>query len=305
MSDTTSSSPASLHAAPTIVPREKLDFGLDGDIPRHWLDNDAFKTRFFDAMSTLFPVGERFFITCVRDFRDQIQDPHLLQEIKDFTRQEGQHGIVHTQYNSRLQAQGVRVDVILQRQENRLFHVLRKHLSRRFTLGVTAAAEHITAIMADAFVERAEVMRGADERMRAVYVWHAMEEMEHKAVAFDVLVDVAKASYATRVGAMLLVTMLFPLHTFRIMSHMFDVDGLRGWQRAKTWAKGLWWLYKPGGLFLPLAGRYFEYIKPGFHPWKHPVVKSYEPWLALMSTSGPIEASNTLNARLSAEQGVS
>ena len=52
---------------PPIVPREKLDFGLDGDIPKFWLDNDPFKTRFFDAMSTLFPVGEKFFITCVRD----------------------------------------------------------------------------------------------------------------------------------------------------------------------------------------------------------------------------------------------
>ena len=59
---------------PPIVPREKLDFGLDGDIPKYWLDNDPFKTRFFDALSTLFPVGEKFFITCVRDFKDRIND---------------------------------------------------------------------------------------------------------------------------------------------------------------------------------------------------------------------------------------
>ena len=48
---------------PPIIPREKMNFGLDGDIARFWLDNDPFKTRFFDALSTLFPVGERFFIT--------------------------------------------------------------------------------------------------------------------------------------------------------------------------------------------------------------------------------------------------
>ncbi len=53
---------------PPIVPREKLDFDLDGNIPKYWLDNDPFKTRFFDAVSTLFPVGEKIFITCVRDF---------------------------------------------------------------------------------------------------------------------------------------------------------------------------------------------------------------------------------------------
>ena len=96
----------------TIVPREKLDFGLDGDIPKYWFGGDAFKTRFFDAMSTIFPEGERYFISCVRDYRDQVSDPKLLAEIKDFMRQEGQHGIVHSQYNERLKAQGIDVDAL-------------------------------------------------------------------------------------------------------------------------------------------------------------------------------------------------
>jgi predicted metal-dependent hydrolase len=85
-----------------IVPREKLDFDLEGDIPKYWFGGDAFKTRFFDAMSTIFPEGERYFISCVRDYRDQVSDPKLLAEIKDFMRQEGQHGIVHMTYNQRL-----------------------------------------------------------------------------------------------------------------------------------------------------------------------------------------------------------
>jgi uncharacterized protein len=90
------------HNQYSIVPRQNLDFGLDGDIPKYWLGGDPFKTRFFDAMSTLFPEGEKFFITCVRDYRDQITDPHLQQEVKDFMRQEGAHGMVHTQFNDRL-----------------------------------------------------------------------------------------------------------------------------------------------------------------------------------------------------------
>jgi len=282
---------------PPIVPREKLDFGLDGDIPQYWLDNDPFKTRFFDALSTLFPIGEKFFITCVRDFKDRITDPKMLQDIKDFTRQEGQHGILHTQYNNRLKAQGIAVDAILEGQEKRLFGIIRKHFSREFTLGITAASEHITAIMADCFVERPEIFANADERIRALYVWHAMEEMEHKGVAYDVLVDVAQASYRTRIASMLLVTILFPFHVFRIMSHMLHVDGFSRWERTKIWAKGLWWLYKPGGIYLPMMGKYFSYLKPSFHPWQEPVVASYEPWLKLLKETGnPIEAGNRLTA---------
>jgi hypothetical protein len=284
---------------PPIVPREKLDFDLDGDIPKHWLNNDAFKTRFFDAMSTLFPVGEKFFISCVRDFKDQITDPKLLEDIKDFTRQEAQHGMLHTRYNNRLKSQGIAVDTILQKQERRLFGLLRKRLSPEFTLGITTASEHITSIMADCFVERPEIFEGADHRMRALYVWHAMEEMEHKGVAYDVLVDVAKSSYLNRIGSMLLVTVIFPYHVYRIMAHMLQADGFSRWERTKIWAKGLWWLYKPGGVFMPVFAKYFEYLKPGFHPWQTPVVSSYEPWLRLLKETGdPVEAGNLLVAHI-------
>ncbi|WP_374319026.1 metal-dependent hydrolase [Aquabacterium sp.] len=280
---------------PAIVPRDKLQFGLDRDIPRFWLNGDPFKTRFFDALSTLFPVGERFFITCVRDFKDRVTDPKLLQDIRDFTRQEGQHSILHTQYNDRLKAQGVHVDAILAGQEKRLFQVMRGHTSRQFTLALTAASEHITAIMADAFVERPEVFEGADERIRALYVWHAMEEMEHKAVAFDVLRDAAQGSYSNRVRAMLLVTILFPFHVFRIMRHMLRVDGFTPRQRLNIWVKGLWWLYKPGGVFMPMMGKYFRYLHPAFHPWDEPTVASYQPWVARLREDGdPIAASNAL-----------
>jgi predicted metal-dependent hydrolase len=287
---------------PPIVPREKLDFGLDGDIPRFWLDNDPFKTRFFDALSTLFPVGERFFITCVRDFKDQITDPKLIQDIKDFNRQEAQHSLLHTRYNDRLKKQGVQVDVILEKQEQRLFGMLRGKTSRTFTLGVTAASEHVTAIMADAFVERPHMFLGADDRIRALFVWHAMEEMEHKGVAYDVLTRVAKASYFQRVMAMVVVTILFPYHVLRIMRHMLEIDGFKGWQRRKIWLKGLWWLYKPGGVYLPMMGKYFSYLKPGFHPWQEPVVPSYEPWLRLLKETGdPVTAGNRLVAQRTQE----
>jgi predicted metal-dependent hydrolase len=288
--------PASSHP---IVPREKLDFGLDGDIPRFWFGGDPFRTRFFDALSTLFPVGERFFITCVRDYKDQVTDPKMLEDIRDFTRQEGQHGMVHTKYNDRLAAQGVNVERILKGQEWRLFSVIRKYTKRDFTLGITAAAEHITAIMADCFVERQDIFADADPRIRALYIWHAMEEMEHKAVAFDVFQKVAKASYWTRMRAFLLVSLLFPFHTFKIMSHMLKVDGFTRRQRLGLWAKGLWWLYRPRtGLLSAVAWQYLAYMKPGFHPWQQPLVDSYPTWVAALQHSGdPVLAGNTLAAR--------
>src|SRR3546814_4037003 len=74
----------------TIVPRQGPAFAWQ-DVPRWWFDNDPFKTRFFDAMSLLFPEGEKFFIACVRDYRDDITDPQLRAQVKDFMYRSEEH----------------------------------------------------------------------------------------------------------------------------------------------------------------------------------------------------------------------
>ena len=254
------------HTHVPIVPRERLDFGLEGDIPRYWMDNDAFKTRFFDAMSTLFPQGEKFFITSVREFKDEVTDPKLQAEVRDFTRQEAQHSLIHRQFNDRLAAQGVDIDSI----------------DRQL-------AEH--------FFERRELLEASDPRVRAMYAWHAVEEVEHKAVAFDVLQQVAKVSYVRRILSMVLVSIGFPITVMMIMNHMLQVDGFSRWQRARMWLKGLWWFHKPGGLFSNTWGYYFAYYKPGFHPWKVKEMPSYGTWLQTFEATGDaVAAGNALHA---------
>lgn len=276
-----------------IVQRKGPDFGLDGDIPRYWFDGDPFKTRFFDAMSLLFPEGEKFFIQCVRDFRDRITDPELQAQVKDFTYQEGQHGMVHSAYNERIARQGVAVDKIVA-QEKRILSWLRRKLPPEYTIAHTAAVEHATAIMAHGFMNNPDVFAAADERMRALYVWHGVEEIEHKGVAFDVMQKIAGVGYGPRALAMLYVSIMFPLHTFLIMRHMFQVDGVPN--RGRTWAKGLWWLYGRRGLMTRLLPHYLAYYRPGFHPWKAGDTEAYARWREVFDRSGgdAIAASNAL-----------
>jgi predicted metal-dependent hydrolase len=284
-------------AQPDITVREHLDFQLHTDIPRHWFGADAFKTRFFDAMSVLFPEGERFFIACVRDFKNQLDTPEQQQATLDFARQEAQHSKVHMAFNQRLAAQGIKVDRIMATQRRHLFDGARQHLSPALTLALTAACEHLTALMADGFVQRPEQFDQADPRIRALYVWHAIEEVEHKGVAFDVMQQAAHVGYALRIGALILVSLQFPFFVFQIMNHMFKVDGYSRHQRWGLWLKGLWWLYGPGGLMPPLIKPYLAWFKPGFHPWQSAQHPSFDTWrLTLQSTGDPIAASNALHA---------
>lgn len=267
----------------SIVPRQGPDLDLDGDIPKFWFGGDAFKTRFFDAMSLLFPEGEKFFICCVRDFRDQISDPELQAQVKDFIYQEGQHGMVHTRFNNRLKAQGIAVDTILAKQKDIMFNFFRKRFSPTYTLGQTAAAEHMTALMAHGFFGTG-MFADADPRIRAMYAWHAVEEIEHKAVAFDVFDKVARGGYFTRIVTMLQVALTFPLHVFMIMRHMFAVDGVQN--RTRVWLRGLWWLYGPGGLYPRLLPHFLTYFKPGFHPWQHGDMSLYRTWVSEYQRTG-------------------
>ncbi len=280
-----------------IVPREQLDFGLDGDIPRYWFGGDAFKTRFFDALSVIFPPGERFFMTSVRDFRDRVSDPKLLEDIQGFNRQEAQHTLVHRQYNERLKAQGIDVDYLTKWLEHLLFTQYRSRFSREFTLGITSALEHFTAISAHPMFDERDIMRDADPRVRAMYAWHAIEEVEHKGVAYDVMIDYAKVGYFKRIGAMLYTTVIFPKVIFFYLDHMLKTDGFSLSQRIGLHLKGIWWLIKPGGFAAPLYKHYFPYYKPSYHPWDEADQPGYAEWVAAFNLHrDPVEASELMRA---------
>jgi len=151
--------------------------------------------------------------------------------------------------------------------------------------------------MAHSFFERKEVLEQADPRMRALYAWHAMEEIEHKAVAFDVMQKVAKVGYFRRAFGMVQVTLAFTIHVLLVTRFMLKVDGFSAWERTKLWAQGLWWLYKPGGLFLSITGHYLAYFKPGFHPWKAGELHSYQTWVDVFNQTGdPLLAGQALHA---------
>lgn len=279
-----------MNPAHAITPREKLDFDLQGDIPRYWLDSHPFKTRFFDAMSITFPEGERYFITCVRDFADAVTDPQLQRDIKDFMRQEGQHGMVHRQFNERLKAQGVDVDRLEGFTRGLLFGFMRRFFSRRHTLADTAACEHLTAIMARAFFTR-QSMAAADPRVHAMYTWHAMEETEHKAVAFDVMQQVARVGYLRRTYTLLEATLSFNLQVLLFTFAMLKTDGFTRWQRLRMLLPGLWWVYGRRGIFTRHMRPYLRYFKPGFHPWNEGLPANYHLWIETYERTGdPLQA---------------
>ena len=186
-----------------ITPRD-----LDADfssVPRFWHAGSVVATGVSNGVNMLFPHGERFFVRSVKHFLDRIDDPVLREQIRGFFGQEGRHAREHDRFNDILRAQGYEIDQFMD-QYVRLSSWIESKLPAKVNLAITAASEHFTAILAEGALTR-DVLDRCDPNMRALLAWHAAEEIEHKAVAFDVLQKI-DPSYALRITGLLLATVL-------------------------------------------------------------------------------------------------
>jgi predicted metal-dependent hydrolase len=263
-------------AKPHAIKPRKPSFDVT-DVPVFWNDGDPVLTRFFDALSVHFPDGERFFIQSVRHYQNRVTDLKLKEDIRNFFWQEVQNGIVLDRYNAVMAAQGVNVDKIIMRLKIAI-RLFQTHLSPKHQLALTAAFEHITATLGEGFMEgEGKMFRHAHPIMRAMYMWHGVEEVEHKAVAFDVYETADGGGYFSRVAALIGGTAVVHMVVGSVAWHMLKVDGMN--RRPLLIAKGLYRLYGPRGLLTRLVPRYLDWFRPGFHPTDSGMPEKVEAWL--------------------------
>lgn len=271
----------------TITPRD-ISFGRHGTRRRWWLANDPVATALFDALSVTFPHGERFFIDSVRAFRSQMPDP-LKAQIDAFVAQEFMHTREHRFFNTQTAGHGVDVRALEERTRT-VLDVARTRPPLQ-QLGVTIALEHFTAILAHAILTDPRHLDGATEDARAMWRWHAIEEIEHKAVAFDTFLQASRhlsawRRWLLRTSTMLLATGVLIGTVTRNIADLFARDGLTG---PRPWARLLAYLFIRPGLFRQIAGPYLGYFRPGFHPWVHDdraLIHSVEQTLVLRERPG-------------------
>lgn len=259
-----------------VVRRPGFDFSKN--VPMWWWDNDPFKTLLLAALSSSFPPGERFFIDSVRHYQSQITDPELQKAVRGFIGQEAHHSREHEALNGFLQERGINL-ARLEKEIADFMNLLRK-LSPERQLAHTVAVEHFTALMAEEFLLKYDALDEMDPHMAPIWAWHAIEESEHKAVAFDVYKAIGGSEF-TRLTEMMAVSVLFPLFTsIHVYQLMKEAGEHRNW---RSWAKGLHYMWGKPGVFRKLLPAYFKFYAPDFHPWNHDardlVEKAKKKWL--------------------------
>lgn len=274
------STPPSQAHRPHPIPKRDLRFDFSGVDFGHWHPRGPHVSHYFNVHSLQFPKGERFFINSVRHFRDHVTDPVLKEQVAGFIAQEAMHGREHEVYNEALKAYGYPVEA-MERWVGRSLTFAKWTMPPKGRLAMTAALEHLTAIGADDLLAHDDVLDGAHPEMARLWRWHAIEETEHKAVAYDVYREVTGGGFIgwlRRCFTMLTVSTTMTLMTWSFLmvatwraGCFFD---LRGWGRL------LWTLWvAPGGLRRQFP-RYWQWFRPGFHPWQIDNYHHVERWLA-------------------------
>ena len=251
----------------TITPRDRR-FGRGMKQDRWWMGGDPVATAFYNALSATFPKGEAFFVESVRMFRDAAP-AKLEREIKAFVTQEVMHSREHVQFNKRALEAGYDLKPLEARVEMRL--AITRSRPPIVNLAATMCLEHFTAIIAHHLLKNGRHLDRADPESRALWRWHAIEEIEHKGVAYDTWLHATKHWTRWKRWSVKARVMLFCSRNFVIDRSLGTLELLRqdGITGVRAWARMIWFAWVYPGMLRKILGAWFAFFLPGFHPWRH------------------------------------
>ena len=235
---------------------------------RWWHGGDPIATAFFNALSVTFPQGETFFIEAVRRYRDQAEGV-LKEQIASFVQQEAMHTREHVAFNRLIREAGYDTTAMDAWTRHRINIARERHPIAQ--LASTVALEHFTAIMAHVLLTEREQLRGAPRDVAKLWLWHAIEEVEHKAVAYDTYLLATRnltafRRWSIRANVMLIISVQFWRSVLRHMADFFRQDRINS---PRTWWGVCRFLLVKPGMMRKLFVPYLSFYRPGFHPWLH------------------------------------
>ena len=254
----------------TVTPRRpRVSFeDVEDDGVRAWHPAGLGPTAFLEALSAMAPVVESFFIEDVRRLLPRVRERAIRAEGEAFLRQEAAHASMHAAFNRLLGRRGVPVEAVA--------HSVRQWLaivdwtSSDVRSAVAMAGEHFLGEIGAAILSRPALFAGVEPRVAWLFRWHGYEEVEHKAVLFDLFHAVRGCglyTYAVRVAGLWIAAVLLAVALPSASSRVLAAAGAARDPRA--WWDLLRFVFGDGGL---LRGRWravAAYHRRDFHPWRY------------------------------------
>jgi uncharacterized protein len=232
------------------------------DSPRYWANGSVVLTHLLNTYTVLVPDNEKFYIRVLSSCSDKLSDPRIERDLLDFCRQESLHGVAHRKHWAALCAADPSTEKFTRWVNWLLYDVMEKLQPKPVRVSVVAAIEHINASMGHAFL-KANLLENSDPDLRDLFYWHFAEEIEHKAVAHDVLEHTYPGYLIRLMGAVLAFPVFLLLLTTGVVffsraeRHSGQCSLLRDLNRNVL----------KSGLLRSVLSDMGRYLLPGFSPW--------------------------------------
>lgn len=244
------------------ITARRFTAALPRDIPRHWLPDNEVVSSLLNAYTILVPANEAFYIRTLNACLPKVYDDALRQRCQAFIRQEAQHGVAHKRYWGNLDAQGYAYRGIERAVDRGIFRVMDRVAPLWLRVSLVSCVEHINAFLGYELLTQS-ILADADPRVRDLMEWHFAEEIEHRAVAFDLLQAVSPR-YAVRVLGAVMTTSLFYLLLVGLAALLLVQD--RRLLRLATWRQLTHHVGAGHCMGRRTLRHLTEYLRPGFHP---------------------------------------
>ena len=271
----------SLNGASVGIPPRHIDFNFPQSIPTYFYAGNATATTFFAMLSGFFPPGERYFMDSVRHFRSRVTDKAQRAAVSGFMGQEAIHGREHDRLNELLAERGF--DMGTPDRFVKLGLKVLEMLPPSTKLAATTFMEHFTALLAEQLLEDKDFHGLADPEMIKIWQWHALEELEHKSVAYDVYELVGNRHSERVAAAAASLVVLLPMLGVT-WAWMLARDGKLGSIRDN--AKGLNMLFGRKGFVSKILPRLPEFTQRHFHPGNHDTRHLEQTWRERLFAEG-------------------
>ena len=247
------------------IPVRQLRFDFEAPPDPVWSRSSPDFALFINALGVHVPHFERFLVAVMREWRGELDDPKLLEDVQAIIGQESHHAFNFLKWTEAMSKRYPKLPDIDAHAAGYFKNARTR--SKRFQIGFTAGYETFTFLGGMIILNRYEELMGeADPVIRALWVWHQVEEVEHGAVAFDFY----KAFYADHEWFRRWMVLYAFAHitgeTLRAFAHMVRAEGfyrkpLRAW---KAWRFCLSFAFDLGRAALPV-------LKSDYHPRNHPI----------------------------------
>lgn len=229
-------------------------------------------TAYFAALSIFLTYGEDLVIETARYHRDFIKDPILKQRLTSLIGQEAIHSKLHDEYNDIMIPNHIPVRLYRFLAEQVFNHTFLK-FPQPLKLSMMAGIEHFTAVLAEFMMKHEDhFYHSQDDKARALWMWHMLEESEHKDIAYDTY-QVLSGHYGLRIAGFFIafITLMVGVSAGALFLPFLrrpqNVLDKHFWGEAK---ESLALLFSPKrGVFGSTMPHIFDYLRPTFHPNDH------------------------------------